>query len=563
MAWFGKRRRDREIAPDEIFLDAANTGEFDRSRFEGRLEQPLARATYVVIPLVLGVAFFVLGARVADLQVLQGAAFAEQSAHNSLVATVLFAPRGLIEDMYGVVLAGNGEQSDGGVRRLYPYPELGQIIGYVSYPKKDSSGNYYDTNETGIAGLEAVYNAELSGVNGKKLVETDALARVRSQGIVVPAKEGKTIRLSIDADLERHFATAIRSVAEQTGFIAGAGVIMDVETGALRAIVSYPSYDPNVMSDGKPADVIAAYNEDPGHPFLDHVAQGVYTPGSIVKPFVASGVLEDGLVTPSTIFIDNALLTVPDPYNLGKVYRYTGWKALGAVDIRKAIAWSSDIYFYTVGGGFGGQRGLGINRLNYWYQTFGFGSTTGVELPGEAAGLLATPAWKRKVFGEPWYLGDTYFTAIGQYSMQVTPIQVVRATAAVANGGTLYVPTLVANAASSGSRVPVSNQNLEVVRQGMRQTVVGGLAQGLNFPYVTVAAKTGTAQTGTYNQYDNSWVIGFFPYEKPRWAFAVVLERGPEGAGSQAVNVMKDFLVSLHADNSTYVGGTGTTTLAQ
>ena len=563
MPWPAKRRRDSEIAPEEIFLDAANAGDFDHSRFEGRLEQPLSRTTYLAIPLVLLAAFAVLGARAADLQVVQGARLAEVSAHNSLASTILFAPRGLITDMHGVVLAGNSEQADGGVARVYPFPELGQIIGYVSYPKKDTSGNYYDTSETGIAGLEARYNTELSGANGQMLVETDALNRVRSQGVIAPAKEGKTLRLSIDAELQQHFADAIHSVVRKAGFIAGAGVIMDTEDGAIRAIVSYPSYDPNVMSDGNPAETIAAYNEDPGHPFLDHVVQGVYTPGSIVKPFVAAGGLTDGLITPATTVSDTGVLTIPDPYHPGKEFRYTGWRALGAVDVRRAIAWSSDIFFYRLGGGFGEQKGLGINRLTYWYQVFGFGSTTGVGLPGEVSGLLPTPAWKRSVFKEPWYLGDTYFTAIGQYSMQVTPIQAVRATAAVANGGELLTPTLLADAARVSVPVPVTPEALQVVREGMRQTVTAStLAQGLNYPYVSVAAKTGTAQTGTHNQYDNSWLIGFFPYDKPRFAFAVVLERGPAGGGEQAVRVMRELFESLHADNSTYTGGTGTTTLA-
>lgn len=552
-----RRRGNREIAPEDIFLEAENTGAFDRSRFEGRLEKPLSRATYLATPIVLGVALFGLGARAADLQIRQGDELAAQSANNALEVTPVFAPRGLITDMHGTILVDNEEGENGSVRRRYLYPEMGQIVGYVSYPKKDASGNYYDTTMEGIAGLEREFDEHLAGENGELLVETDALGRVRSSGTRVRAIPGKTLRLSIDADLERHFARAISERAKKTGFIAGAGVILDIHTGEIRAIVSHPSYDPNVMSEGKDAERIASYNTDAGHPFLDHAVAGNYTPGSIVKPFVAAGVLEDGLIAPETKIVDNALLTIPDPYNPGNVYRYTGWKALGPVNLREAIGWSSDIYFYTVGGGFKDQKGLGIERLNHWYRVFGFGAPTGVALAGEASGLLPDPAWKKKTFNEPWYLGDTYFTAIGQYSMQVTPIQAARAAAAVANGGTLYTPILVAGTAPVGTQVPVDAQNLEIVRQGMRFTVTGALAQALNFPFVSVAAKTGTAQTGTRNQYDNSWVIGFFPYENPQWAFAVVLERGPEGAGSQAVQVMKDLFVSLHEDNSIYVGGTG------
>ena len=555
----GKGRRDPEIAPDEILLDA-QVGVFDRSRFEGRLERPLSKATYLGLALSLVLALSALGVRAADLQVVQGETLASQSAHNSLAETVLFAPRGIITDVNGVVLADNDTAPDGTLRRRYPYPELGPTIGYVSYPKKDTSGNYYATEEKGVAGLEALYDEMLGGVNGRMLVETDATGRVRSQGAVVPATPGETLRLSLDADLERHLATAIATTVKRAGFIAGAGVILDIETGAIRAIVSYPAYDPGVMSSGGPSESIAAYNEDPGRPFLDHAASGVYTPGSIVKPFVAAGALSDGIITPTTVVNDTALLTIPDPYHPGQSFRYTGWRALGVVDVRRAIAWSSDVYFYTVGGGFGGQKGLGIDRLGYWYRVFGLGATTEAGLPGEATGLVPSPEWKERVLGEPWYLGDTYFTAIGQYSMQVTPIQMARATASLANGGVLVTPTLLADVPLRSSPVPVARDVLAVVREGMRQSVTGALAKALDLPYVTVAAKTGTAQVGTRNQYDNSWVVGFFPYEEPRYAFAVVLERGPGGTGEKAVSVMRDLFVSLHADDSVYTGGTGSST---
>jgi len=547
-------RRDPEIAPDEIFLDASNAPAFDRARFEGRLEKPLSRGTFFYLSATLALLFLILVFRAWNLQVTNGEAFAAESAHNSLEAKILFAPRGVITDVNGIVLAENIEDEDGTTRRNYPVPSLGQIIGYVSYPKKDASGAYYDTKETGIAGLEAEYDEHLSGENGQLLTERDALGKVRSEGAIVRPKDGLALRLSIDAELERHLARAITDIAERRGFIAGAGVIMSVDTGAVRALVSYPSYDPNVMSNGAPAETIASYSKNLGRPFLDHAARGVYAPGSIVKPFIASGALTDGIITPSTVIDDLGFISLPDPYNPGKSFIFKGWKALGLVDVREALAWSSDIFFYAVGGGFKNQKGLGIDRLNYWYRQFGLGSRTGIDLPGEADGLLPTPEWKREVFNEPWYLGDTYFTSIGQYSMQVTPLQMARAVAAVANGGKLFTPTLLADSSPMYSTVPVTESSLKVVREGMRRTVTAALAQALNLSYVKVAAKTGTAQTGTRNQYDNSWVIGFFPYENPQYAFTVVLERGPEGSGSQAVNVMRELFDSLYLANFPYIG---------
>jgi penicillin-binding protein 2 len=560
MKWWRKRRRDPEIAPDEIFLDSSNTPDFDRSRFEGRLEKPLSDGTFVYLGGVLGVLFLILIFRAGNLEIAHGQEFATESAHNSLETSTLFAQRGVITDVNGVVLADNTQNADGSMERDYPIPELGQIIGYVSYPKKDSKGNYYDIAETGVAGLEEEYDSTLAGKNGQLLTETDVAGNVRSEGTVVPAVDGQTLKLSVDANMEQLLAKAIKDTADSQGFIAGAGVIMDVNSGAVRAIVSYPSYDPNVMANGSPADTIAAYNNDLGRPFLDHAVQGVYAPGSIVKPFVASGALTDGIITPDTIIDDPGSLSVPDPYHPGQSFVYKGWKALGPVNVEQAIAWSSDIFFYTVGGGFGSQKGLGIDRLDYWFQQFGLGSPTGIDLSGEAKGLVPTPAWKETVFGQPWYTGDTYDTAIGQYSMQVTPIQMVRATASIVNGGKLFTPTLLAGKTPSYTNVPVNPSVLPVIEAGMRLgvTVPGGLSSPLNFSYVTVAAKTGTAQTGVTNQYDNSWVEGFFPYDNPQYAFAVVLERGPPGSGEQAVRVMQELFDSLHAENSPYVGGTAT-----
>ena len=558
------RSRDPEIAPDEIFLDASNAPAFDRARFEGRIEKPLSHGTFFYLMAALALLFFILIIRTWNLQITSGAAFAQQSAYNSLEVTTLFAPRGIITDVNGIIVAENVESEDGNVRRNYPVSSLGQIIGYVSYPKKDAKGIYYDTNQTGIAGLEAEYDSFLAGKNGQLLTETDAFGRVRSEGTIVKAEEGRTLRLSIDANLERLFARAIIDTASSRGFIAGAGVIMDVGSGAVRAIVSHPSYDPNVMANSSSPGILAAYAANPGRPFLDHAVSGVYAPGSVVKPLIASGALTDGIITPHTVIDDRGFISIPDPYHPGKSFVYRGWKALGPVDVRKAIAWSSDIFFYTVGGGFGNQRGLGIDRLEYWYRQFGLGSLTGIDLPGETSGLVPTPQWKKSTFNEPWYLGDTYFTAIGQYSVQVTPIQMVRATAAVANGGKLFTPTLIAEQTPIYTTVSASAPALTVVREGMRQAVTSALAGALNLSYVSVAAKTGTAETGVRNQYDNSWVTGFFPYEHPQYAFVVVLERGPAGSGSQAVNVMRELFDSLYAENSPYVGGTvATNALAQ
>ncbi|HVW82680.1 MAG TPA: penicillin-binding transpeptidase domain-containing protein [Candidatus Paceibacterota bacterium] len=550
-----KRRREREIAPDEIFLDAANVNDFDRSRLEGRLERPLSRSAFAAAGLALGAFALVLLAQAGNLELRQGRAYAAESAQNSLEATTLFAERGVIEDRNGVPLATNSSTPENGFdARVYKSPGFGALLGYVSYPKKDANGNYYDTQEKGVAGVEQEFDAELAGKNGTLLVEKDALGDVESQGSVVPAQNGKTLTLSIDSKVQDALYQAVKNVSDSVGFIGGAGVIMNAKTGEVLALVSYPEYDPNVLSAGAPAATIAGYASDPGHPYLDRALGGVYTPGSVVKPFEAAGALTDGVITADTAIDDPGELTVPNPYDPAHPNVFTSWKALGLLDVEQAIAWSSDVFFYTVGGGHGPIKGLGIDRLDYWYQQFGLASTTGIELPGEVAGLLPTPAWKQQTFGQAWNIGDTYHTAIGQYSMQVTPLALARAIAAVANGGKLVTPTVLAGQPVRESAVPASPDSLAETRAGMRLgvTLAGGLASPLDLPYVSVAAKTGTAQVGAQNQYDNSWAEGFWPYEDPEYAFAVVLERGPSGAGEESVNVMQEALETLHRSAPEY-----------
>jgi penicillin-binding protein 2 len=556
-----RRRNVREIAPDEIFLDAANVGDFDRSRMEGRLERPLARETFVGLALALGALALILLAQALNLQVRQGAAYAKESAENSLEETTLFAERGVIEDRNGVPLATNAPTAVGEVdARVYASPGFGALLGYVSYPKKDSSGNYYDTEEKGVAGVEEEFNGTLAGENGTLLVEKNALGKVESQGSVVPARNGQTLVLSVDSRVQDALYAAVKSVSDSVGFIGGAGVIMNAKTGEVLALVSYPEYDPNVLAAGAPAATIAGYAADPGHPYLDRAVGGVYTPGSVVKPFEAAGALTDGVIAADTTIDDPGSLSVPNPYDPAHPNIFTSWKALGLLDVEHAIAWSSDVFFYTVGGGHGGQPGLGIDRLDYWYRAFGLASSTGIELPGEVSGFLPTPAWKQATFAEAWNIGDTYHTAIGQYSMQVTPIALARAVAAIGNGGELVTPTLLPERGAPGSgtaaatEIPVSQSALAEARAGMRLgvTAPGGLGSPLNLPFVQVAAKTGTAQVGAANQYDNSWAEGFWPYTDPQYAFAVVLERGPSGAGEESVTVMQEALEALHQSAPEY-----------
>lgn len=520
---------------------------------EGRLERPLARSSFVFIASALTLLFLALVIGSWNLQVRQGTVYAAESERNSLESTTLFAERGIIQDRNGVPLATNESTSTSFAPRVYKTPGFGELLGYVSYPKRDSSGNFYDTVEKGVAGVELSFNTLLSGANGTLLVEKDALGGVQSQGTVVPARNGATLTLSIDARAQSAFYDAIKATADAIPFSGGAGILMNVDTGEVIALVSYPEYDSNVLSSGGPRDIIVGYNNDKRHVYLNRPVQGLYTPGSVVKPLEASGALTDGVVTPNTTINDTGSISVPNPYNPSKPNIFVDWKVIGIEDLRRAIAFSSDVYFYMVGGGYGAVKGLGIARLDYWFGQFGFTTETGIQLPGEQSGFVPTPAWKQSTYNEAWNIGDTYHTAIGQYAVQVTPLEEARAIAAVANGGKLVTPTLLAGQMVQETTLPLNADDLQVVREGMRQGVTEGTSIGLNdLSFVDLAGKTGTAQLGFHNEFYNSWAVGFFPYEHPKYVYTVVMEHGPSGNAIGGIYVMHRFLQELHATAPEY-----------
>ncbi|HVX90450.1 MAG TPA: penicillin-binding transpeptidase domain-containing protein [Candidatus Paceibacterota bacterium] len=551
------RYRDPEIAPDEIFLDSSNLPDFNRSQLEGKLEKPISRRTYGIFGAVIALILIALLSQAWNLQVHQGVAYAARSEKNVLAPETLFAARGIITDRNGSPLVTNEASSSSDpaafANRVYKTPGFGQLLGYVSYPKKDTSGNYYDTDITGVAGVEETFNTQLAGENGTLLVERDALGKAQSEGTIVSPQNGATLTLSIDARAQSAFYSAISSLADRIPFSGGAGIMMDVNTGQVIALVSYPEYDPNILSAGQPRSVIAGYSTDSRTPYLDRPVQGLYTPGSIVKPEEAAGALTDGVVTPNTTVNDIGYITIPNPYDPSHPNKFVDWKAIGVEDLRKAIAYSSDVYFYMVGGGYQGQGGLGIDRLGQWYSTFGLTSETGIQLPGEKSGFVPDPAWKQKTFSEAWNIGDTYHTAIGQYSMQVTPIEMARAIAAIANGGKLVTPTLIKDAPPQGESIAVNPQMLQVVREGMRMGVTEGTSVGLNdMSFVQPAGKTGTAQTGLHNEYYNSWAVGFWPYNAPKYVYVVMMEHGPAGNALGGIYAMHQVFMDLHQSAPEY-----------
>ncbi len=547
--------RNKDIAPDEIFMDSRNLPDFDISQFEGRMEKPIGKIVHLLFGGVAIIGALLFMTKLWQLQITDGESYRERSENNKLKQSILFAPRGIIYDRYGERLAWNQSTTTLEVvpERLYTDKQgLSTVLGFLKYPAKDSSGFYYEEEFIPKDGAERYFNESLSGRNGLRLFEVSVQDKIISESVISPQRSGVDVVLSIDAGIQSELYKNIKELAGNVGFHGGAGVIMDVHSGEVLSMVSFPEYDSKVMTEGKDKATIAGYHTSRDKPFLNRVLSGLYTPGSIVKPFLAFAALEEGVITPEKEIVSTGKLVVPNPYNPDQPTIFKDWKAHGAVDMRRAIAVSSDVYFYQIGGGFGSQQGLGVDRIKKYLEKFGFTKKTGFDNSLESTGIIPDPLWKEKTFdGEIWRIGDTYNTSIGQYGMQITPIQAVVAVAALSNGGYIVTPSVLFTSTTSpqtGTKIAGKEENFEVAREGMRLSALEGTAAGLNTSAVKIAGKTGTAELGPKKEFVNSWVVGFFPYDNPRYAFAVVMERGPVHNLVGATSVMRKTLdwISIH-----------------
>jgi penicillin-binding protein 2 len=546
MVWFTRPRRPVDL--DEILPDLSNLPAFDHGRLEGKRELPIGDRNLVA---VLGVFFIILAAflwQIYSLQIVRGAEFARTALNNSVERVVIIAERGVIYDRHGELLAWNVVDPQGEydfpIRAYIDNPGVSHVLGYVNYPQRDRHGFFHRTDYVGRSGVEAAYDEALRGENGSKIVVVDALHGVAGEHVIEPPRAGSELSLSVDAKLSRALYDIIATSSAQAGFRSGAGAIMDVKTGELIAITSFPAYDPEVMASGRDAAAIAAYNADERFPFLNKVTSGAYAPGSVVKPLVAYAALSEGVVDPYKTFVSTGELIVNNPYNPDQPSRFSDWRAHGAVDMRRAIAFSSNVYFYIIGGGHGAMRGLGITKLAEHYRRFGLGSVTGSDLGSELPGVVPDPAWKRRIFNDSWRLGDTYLTSIGQFGFTATPLQILRAYAALGNGGRLLNPHVVKGAISPAIEIGLDPEHLRAIREGMRMAVTtdGGTARALEHAEIAVAAKSGTAEVGEGNAFVNSWAAGFFPYESPRYAFVIMMDHAPRANMLGATRVMGDVI---------------------
>lgn len=545
-----KRYSAKDIALDEVFLDSHNLPDYDKNQLEGRIEKPISKKVVSVIFLFFIFIFISFLFKIWNLQIVNGQDFAKISQENSLRHTLIFSDRGIVYDRNHVPLIWNentDEDVDFSFRKYIDKPGFANLLGYVKYPKKDSSGFYYTESFEALGGVEQYFDEIISGKNGLKIVETNATMNVVGDNTIQDPVSGQTLSLSIDSDLQSKLYSTIADIANQVGFKGGSGVIMDVNTGEVLAVTSYPEFDSNVLTEGSDKEKINSFLNDSNNRFLNRATKGLYTPGSIMKPFVALGALNEGIISPEKEILSVKNMEVPNPYDPSNPSIFTDWKAHGYVNVFSALAYSSNVYFYQVSGGYTptGQKGIGITKLEEYFRAFGFGDDINDEFLGGKSGTIPNPKWKIENFdGDDWRLGDTYFTAIGQYGVQVTPMQVARAVSAIANGGKLIEPTVkLDDSVTILKNIDnISPQNFDIIQKGMRDAVVYGTAKGLNLSNVEIAAKTGTAELGVSKENVNSSVVGFFPYQEPKYAFVVMLEQGSRSNLIGGVAVMRQVL---------------------
>jgi penicillin-binding protein 2 len=512
-------------------LDSQNVSKFDMNQMEGHLERPLGKHVFYLSVLAVIILIGGFSLRLFAMQIMEGREYAEKADRNHLKSTPIFALRGTISDRNGNLLAWNTSSTttEEIPQRTYTSQSgFSHLLGYVSYPKKDSSGIFWQEEYIGKDGLEKQYQLLLQGVAGERVIAVNALREVEAENVTVAPTHGENIKLTIDRDVQAKLHERIAALARDYDYAAGAGVIMDVHSGEVIAVTSYPEYDNNLITNAQTKNEIAQVNrdlQDSRHKFLNRAVSGLFTPGSTVKPFMAIAALMEGVITPEKNIYSSGALVIKNRYG-GPDTVFRDWKAHGYVDMREAIAVSSDEYFYQIGGGYQDQPGLGIERINRYANMFGFATTTGIDLPGEQYGTVPSQEWKRKVFGEDWLVGNTYHTAIGQYGFQITPLELARGISAIANGGTLVTPHLLQGGSSEKTELPLKEKDLRVIREGMRMGVVNGTGRVLNILGVNIASKSGTAELGVRKDMINSWITGFFPYENPKYAFVVIMEKG-------------------------------------
>lgn len=469
-----------------------------------------------------------------------------------------------IKDMAGVKLENSA------IRKYTDGQNFSSIIGYsgrINQKELADNPDYLLTDVIGKDGLEYSYESYLRGTYGISEVEVDSLGKVNRSLQKQDPVAGDNLVLNVDAELQKRLYKDVEEMAiKKAGSTGGSVVAINPQNGAVLALVSYPSYDNNAFEGGISAEEYSKLLNDASKPLFNRPIAAEYPPGSTFKPMMAAAALQEHIISPTREISDSGSINVGG-------WTFIDWKAHGQVDMIKAIAQSCNVYFYTVGGGYGDIQGLGEDRIKKYANLFGMGNLTGIDLPGEKPGLIPDEVWKRKVKNEPWYIGDTYHMSIGQGDVLATPLQIANYTAAIANGGTLYKPQVVDKIIdSNGSMVNdiekevlakdfISPDNMKWVQKGMLENVLTGSGRALSTLPVQAAGKTGTAQYAG-NTKTHAWYVVYAPYDNPEIVMAIMLEGGGEGHDA-SVPIAKDVLGWYFGERITGVPPAAETTTEQ
>ena len=418
------------------------------------------------------------------------------------------------------------------------------IIGFtgkINAEELKANPDFYSIFDwVGRSGVEKSYEEVLRKNPGKLRAEKDALGNLISQEIISLPESGKSLVLWLDSELQTKIKEELEKQAKIVGTEKAVALAMDPKTGGILAMVSLPSFDNNLFQKGADQEALNSLLNDQKKSLLNRVIAGLYPIGSTIKPLEASAALQEKIISPDKkINDDQGFIVIPNPWDPSSPTIKRDWTIHGWTDMRKAIAESCNVYFYTVGGGYEDQDGLGPTRIKKYLQLFGWGQKSGIDLAGEVSGFVPDKEWKKETLEEPWVDGDTYNLAIGQGFIKITPLEVVTAFSAIANNGKLLQPQVVQKIIDSEKNVVqelkpqiirenfIDPANLQIVREGMRQAVTGvnspqASSIVLNSLPVSAAAKTGTAELGG-DRYHN-WVTVFAPYDDPQIVLTIMLE---------------------------------------
>lgn len=438
--------------------------------------------------------------------------------------------------------------------------QFSQITGYIGKVNSaDLKGEYYYSTDTiGRLGAEAQYEEILRGEHGRIFFSKEEEENFNKDSV-----QGKNLVLNIDYDLQKKLYNELYRILASAGLSRGAAVIQNPQNGAVLAMVSFPAFDSNLFVKGLSDNQFKNLFESKAKPLFNRVISGLYNPGSTIKPFMGMTALQEGIITPQDTIRDCVSLVIPNPFDTKSPYVFKNWRQdYGLFNLRRAIAQSCNVFFFTIGGGSpaggGNISGLGAEKI-YKYLTAGLANVKlGIDLPGEEQGFVPSPDWKLQTRGENWYQGDTYNISIGQGDLLVTPLWLNSYVSAIAlagqtNGGTIYKPMVAQRVVDEKNndleifkeepltKLPFRDDVILEMKSDMEETVISGTAGILKDLPVKSGAKTGTSEV-VKGKSINSLFTAFAPFDHPELNITVLIEGSVSNQGlaiQAAHNVLK------------------------